>query len=260
MMKFDYTNKIDDQYGLRKNLLIWMLSALPMFLFSFVVAPTVKTVTKWPVLIVCWMSIIALLMWQFVLSLCVLNYDGHDLNKETLIKRSKYQKPVYPKTGKSSYRLLLWTIPFIVLSIAIQSDMIGLPEVDHFLAPLVKRLPAYDLSSLSKENFKGKWWILILLVLTLVFNYFLGEELLYRGILLPKMKGVFAKWDWFFNEVLFGFYHLHKLQVILSTALYFGFVFAFPSRLFQSSWMAAIIHGLEGVLALFFVLSVVLGI
>jgi membrane protease YdiL (CAAX protease family) len=83
---------------------------------------------------------------------------------------------------------------------------------------------------------------------------------MYRGILLPKMKGVFGKWDWFFNGILFGLYHLHKPQVIFSTALYFGFVFALPSRLFQSSWMAAIIHGLEGLLGIVIVLGVILGL
>jgi len=58
---------------------------------------------------------------------------------------------------------------------------------------------------------------------------------------------------------LFGFYHLHKPQIILSTALYFGFVFAFPAKRFQSSWMAIIIHGLEGLLAIMMVLGVILG-
>jgi hypothetical protein len=48
--------------------------------------------------------------------------------------------------------------------------------------------------------------------------------------------------------------------VILSTALLFGFVFAFPSRLFQSNWMAFIIHGLEGLFGVAMVLAVILGL
>ena len=91
-------------------------------------------------------------------------------------------------------------------------------------------------------------------------EYPLGEEFMYRGILLPKMNGVFGKWDWFFNGILFGLYHLHKPQIILSTALYFGLVFALPSKLFQSSWMAVFIHGLEGVLGLVMILGIILGL
>jgi uncharacterized protein len=121
-------------------------------------------------------------------------------------------------------------------------------------------LSQYDLSGLATPEYKGAWWILGLFLVTMIFNYFLGEEFIYRGILLPKMHGVFGKWDWLANGVLFGFYHLHKPHIILSTAIYFGFLFSFPSKYFQSSWMALIIHGLEGLLGLTIVLGVILGI
>lgn len=137
--------------------------------------------------------------------------------------------------------------------------VLDLPDVDAWVAPLLKNLPQYDMSSLSVAQFKGAWWLLALFLVTAIFNYFLGEEFIYWGILLPKMKGVFGQWDWFFAGILFGFYHLHKPQIILSTALYFGFIFAFPSKLFQSNWMAVIIHGTEGILGLIMVLGAILG-
>jgi membrane protease YdiL (CAAX protease family) len=43
-----------------------------------------------------------------------------------------------------------------------------------------------------------------------VFNSFLGEELLFRGVLLPRMNAVFGRWDWLANGVVFGAYHLHQ--------------------------------------------------
>lgn len=43
-----------------------------------------------------------------------------------------------------------------------------------------------------------------------VFNTALGEELLFRGLLLPRMRGAFGRWDWLANGVLFGVYHLHQ--------------------------------------------------
>lgn len=178
---------------------------------------------------------------------------------QTIRTRMKYQKPVNPKTGRSSYRLLLWTIPFILLSAVIQSGILSLPDIDGLMTPLIRHLPKYDLSGLSAAEYKGSWWILGLFILTGIFNYFLGEEFIYRGILLPKMNGVFGRWDWLANGILFGFYHLHKPQVILSTALYFGLVFAFPSKLFQSNWMAVIIHGLEGLLGIVVLLGIILG-
>ena len=37
-----------------------------------------------------------------------------------------------------------------------------------------------------------------------VFNTVLGEELLFRGLLLPRMNGVFGRRDWLANGVLFA--------------------------------------------------------
>jgi uncharacterized protein len=251
--------QLDKQYSLTKILTIWALSAIPMGILAFVITPKVAAVTNWPPLITYWIAIVFGLIWQFILSLMILKTDGHDLKWQTIVTRMKYQKPVNPKTGKSGYWLLLWTIPFILLSAVIQSGILSLPDIDSLMAPLIQYLPKYDLSSLATAEYKGAWWILGLFIVTSVFNYFLGEEFMYRGILLPKMNGVFGKWDWFFNGILFGFYHLHKPQIILSTALYFGFVFAFPSRLFQSNWMAVIIHGLEGLLGVLVILGIILG-
>jgi membrane protease YdiL (CAAX protease family) len=252
--------KPDDQYSLKKILIIWALSAIPMGVLAFVITPKVVAITNWPPMISYWIAVNIGLVWQFILSLIILKRDGHALNWQTVVRRMNYKKPVHPKTGKSGYWLLLWVIPFIVLSALIQSGVVGLPDIDSLMTPLIQNLPKYDLSSLAVSEYKGAWWILGLFIITSIFNYFLGEEFMYRGILLPKMNGVFGKWDWFFNGLLFGFYHLHKPQVILSTALYFGFIFAFPSRLFQSNWMAVIIHGLEGVLGVIIILGIILGI
>ena len=33
----------------------------------------------------------------------------------------------------------------------------------------------------------------------MIFNYILGEELLFRGVLLPRMNGGIGRWDWVAN-------------------------------------------------------------
>lgn len=248
----------DKQYSLQKIIIIWILSALPMAILAFVITPSLIPLFDLPPIIIYWFAINLGLIWQFVLSIIILKKDGYTISWSSVKKRLWFQKPQDPKTGKQSNWLFLWVIPFILLN-AIVSSGIGFPDLDRIAGPLIKNLPQYDLSKLASPEFKGEWWIIIVFVLTMAFNYFLGEEFLYRGILLPKMNGVFGKWDWFANGVLFGFYHLHKPQVIISTALLFGFIFAFPAKRFQSTWMAVIIHGLEGLLGLVIVLKVVLG-
>jgi membrane protease YdiL (CAAX protease family) len=253
------TGSSDEQYSLKKILIIWILSALPMAILAFVVTPALIPVLSLPPLIIYWLAINLGLIWQFILSIIILKLDGYIISWSTLQRRMWFQKPQNPKTGKPGIWLFLWVVPFIFLSVIVQAG-IGFPDLDRLAGPLIKYLPQYDLSKLATEEFKGEWYILGMFLLTMIFNYFLGEEFLYRGILLPKMNGVFGKWDWFANGILFGFYHLHKPQIIISTALLFGFIFAFPAKLFRSTWMAVIIHGLEGILGLTIVVKVIMGI
>src|SRR3712207_7874009 len=70
-----------------------------------------------------------------------------------------------------------------------------------------------------------------------LFNYLLGEELLFHGVLLPRMAGVFGRWDWVANTVLFGLYHVHKIwfwpSMIMSS---FGLTWA--AKRYRSLWMS----------------------
>lgn len=249
----------DDQYSFGKIILIWACSALPMGILAYVVTPKLIPVLGLPPMVVYWLSVIVGLVWQFILSLVILKREGVAMTWSGIRERTRFQTPVHPVTGIANKKLYLWVIPFILLSALLQVGRF-FPDVDALLRPWIQHLPQYDMSALAVPENKGAWWILLLYLITFVFNYVLGEEFIYRGVLLPKMKGVFGKWDWFANGILFGFYHLHKPQVILSTALVFGFVFAFPAARFRSTWMAVIIHGMEGLLGLALVLGVILGL
>ncbi len=248
----------DKQYSLNKIIIIWILSVVPMPILAFVITPFLIPKIDLHPGIVYWMAIIVGMIWQFILSLLILKREGYKIKWSDIRKRMMYQKPINSKTGKSTYWLLLWVIPFIILSGALQ--MVNLPDIETMLFPFINSLPKYDMGALASPEFKGAWWLLGLFLVSSGLNYFLGEEFLYRGILLPKMNGVFGKWDWLANGVLFGFYHLHKPQMFISSALVSGFLFAFPSKRFQSNWMAVIIHGAEGLFIFVLVLGIILGL
>jgi membrane protease YdiL (CAAX protease family) len=106
----------------------------------------------------------------------------------------------------------------------------------------------------------GAWGMLALFVLSALFNTFLGEELLFRGLLLPRMAGVFGRWDWVMNGLLFGLYHLHQPWRILSSAIGGILLYALPSRYFRSSWFGIIIHSGQSLYFAFLLLGLVLGL
>jgi hypothetical protein len=74
------------------------------------------------------------------------------------------------------------------------------------------------------------------------------------------MEGVFGRWSWVANGVLFGFYHFHQPWVMLDAALSGVLLMAFPSWRFRSTWMGIIVHSVESVYFAFLILGVVLGL
>jgi membrane protease YdiL (CAAX protease family) len=85
----------------------------------------------------------------------------------------------------------------------------------------------------------------------------LGEELLFRGLLLPRMLGVFGRRAWLANGVLHGLYHLHQPWSI-PKSLVNGMLYAYPTQRFQCVWMGIIVHSLQSIVAIVFVLVAVL--
>ena len=112
-------------------------------------------------------------------------------------------------------------------------------------------------SDRGEDFFRGAWGWFAVVVVFAVFNTVLGEELLFRGLLLPRMKGAFGKWDWVANGVLFAVYHLHTPWVIPTTLIDI-FALSYPSRRFQSAWMGIIVHSVQSVVVIGVVLALVL--
>jgi membrane protease YdiL (CAAX protease family) len=90
-----------------------------------------------------------------------------------------------------------------------------------------------------------------------LFNTVLGEELLFRGLLLPRMRRVFGRADWLANGILFATYHLHMPWVI-PTALLDTLALAYPSRRYRSAWLGIIVHSVQSVLIITASLALVL--
>ena len=95
-----------------------------------------------------------------------------------------------------------------------------------------------------------------MLVVLWIVNTVLGEELLFRGVLLPRMKRAFGRRDWIANGVLFALYHLH-LPWLIPANLIDMFAVSYPARRYQSAWIGIVVHSAQTVLFGFIVLTLV---
>ncbi len=256
-----------DQYSLRKILSIWAAAALPMAFLGWVLPALVGPLDLGVgdannVAFTRALFLTLGLIWQFVLSMAIIRHEEGDLRWSTIRRRCWLNKPRDPKTGQGRGKLWLWLVPVVFLAAAIQ--MAPLQDAWNALFPFLGEPSKYSFEGVvnsdeRKAALEGAWQVLGLFVVLGVFNTILGEELLFRGILLPKMQGVFGKRDWLANGVLFGLYHLHQPWSIFGSAIGGTLTYALPSRRFRSAWMGIIIHSVETVFFIFLALGLVLG-
>jgi membrane protease YdiL (CAAX protease family) len=257
-----------DQYTLWQILGIWVLAALPMGILSWVVFPAVSPDFRVDPLGAGVTRLILLtigLIWLFILSMIIVRKEEGDLRWATIKRRLRLNTPRDPKTGETRRRLWLWVIPVMIASAGF--DLALVPIVQKLwisLFPFLAEPSGYGMGTVlgSQEildRLVGAWWFFGLFVVLSVFNVFLGEELFFRGVLLPKMEGVFGRWSWVANGVLFACYHIHQPWVIAEN-LVSGSILAYPSWRFRSTWMAVIVHSAQNVFYGFLVLAIVLGL
>jgi membrane protease YdiL (CAAX protease family) len=265
----DAVAETGEQYSLAKILGIWALAAIPMGILSWVVFPAVSPDVGSDPLGAGVTRIVLLtvgLIWLFVLSMIIVRREEGDLRWATVKRRLRLNTPRDPQTGETRRRLWLWVIPFLIavtmyeLALKPYVDDLWVSILPFFAEPAGYSVAVVFESQEILDRLVGAWWFLGLYVVNAVFNTILGEEFLFRGVLLPKMEGVFGRWSWVANGVLHGCYHFHQPWGILASVISGVFLYAFPSWRFRSTWMGIIVHSAQSVYFSFLILGIVLGL
>ena len=258
-----------EQYSLAKILGIWALAAAPMGILGWmgwIVSPLLASRFGLDSLgsFATRLALITLgLIWLFVLSMIIVRREEGDLRWATIKRRFRLNAPRDPKTGESRPRLWLRVAPFLV-AVAVVELVLKTPIESAWVSvfPFLAQPQGYGFDVIFGFQdilvaLEGAWWFMASFVIFAVFNTILGEELLFRGVLLPKMEGVFGRGSWVANGILFGLYHVHQPWVI-PNAVFTGFLYTFPAYRYRSIWMSIIIHSAQSVYFASFVLEVAL--
>jgi membrane protease YdiL (CAAX protease family) len=239
------------QYSRAGVVAVWAAAAVPIGLLAWIVTPAVAgagaTPARFAVTLIG--ALTAGLIWQFVLVLALVAREQHSLRWTVLLRALWLQAPT--SAGRRHGRLWLWLIPFVLGSAVLDLAPIRLT------GPVSRDLGAFLGSTEGRDTFHGAWGLLALVVVLLVFNTVLGEELLFRGWLLPRMRGAFGRADWIVNGVLFGMYHLSEPWMIPHSMVKGVFLLAFPTRRWHSAWFGIAIHSAQSVFVLVLLLRVV---
>ena len=253
------------QYTLRQILGIWLAAGAPMWLLGWLAYPAMSVgLVESDAALLRVKLLTAGLIWQFVLSMLILYREEGNLRLITIRRRFWLNHPVDVKTGETKKTLWWWLVLLIPLTAAVGlGTRPVLVKLWSIVFPWLAEPKGYDGAALFSPELRSQWvgnWGLFGLFFVFgLFNTVLGEEFVFRGILLPKMKGAFGKWDWVANGVIFGFYHLHQPWGILNSVLG-GWIFAFTGKRFRSNWFPIILHSGETILLLVMIFGVVLGL
>jgi membrane protease YdiL (CAAX protease family) len=239
------------QYSLAQIVAVWAGAAVPMGVLAWIVAPWLRDQLGGDdpfaqALLIC---IAAGLVWQFVLVLILTRRELGGLGWSRVREALWLWAPRDPRTGRVGGRVWWWVLPFVVL--------FALEEFLSIPGPSVRDFGDFLNSDRGEDFFRGAWGWFAVVVMLAVFNTVLGEELLFRGLLLPRMKNAFGKWDWVANGALSAVYHLHQPWSI-PASLVDIIALAYPSRRFQSAWMGIIVHSTQSVVLIVVVLTLVL--
>lgn len=255
-----------NQYKLWQIIGIWLAAGVPMWVLGWLAYPTfsqgLDTADAGMLRI---KLLTAGLIWQFILSMIILYREEGNIRLETIRRRFWLNNPISPKTGEKDNRLWWLIIPLLVLMALL--SMVILPPVDELwlkILPFLAAPPGFTPDVLfatpeAQAQWVGVWSLFIWFFVLSLFNTVLGEEFVFRGVLLPKMKGVFGKWDWVANAAIFALYHLHQPWGLPGTFLA-ALVMTFTGKRFRSNWFPIILHSGQSVFFLVIILGLVLGL
>jgi membrane protease YdiL (CAAX protease family) len=182
---------------------------------------------------------------ELVAGLVLLRREGYRLTLAALRERIRWR---WPKGRKA------WVLAGVVLVLGMGLSMAmgpvnrELASVPGFEPPAwwgAASNPTVQVNSAADAfpdvEFRGNYlFVLLYLAIGLVFNIF-GEEIYYRGYLLPRMRGTFGKWDWVANGVLFTLKHIYQ-RWLYPGILVGGLSFAFAAGPLGSLPLAMVFH------------------
>lgn len=175
-----------------------------------------------------------------------------------LLRREGYRLTINSLQNRIRLRWLkgwkAWTVAVVVLILAMSLSM-AMGPVNTKLAgipgfgppqwwgnasnPLIKVSGAANVFP-DMQLQKNYLFVVVYFLIGLISNI-IGEEIYYRGYLLPRMHAVFGSWDWVANGVLFTLKHVYQ-RWLYPAILVGGLSFAFAAGPLGSLPLAMVFH------------------
>jgi len=227
------SNSAVKRLGFIPSYSIYIAAALLMYVLTKYLIPYLSSVTGQETILF-WFIVGGLGIFTplIITGLLILKSEGFKLNKETLTERLRFRK--LNKTD------LVWTLIGFI-STAIASTLI--------LKLLVVITGEFDTSPsfmIFEPLTKGRFWLLAVWFPYWILNI-LGEEFLWRGVMMPRQEIAFGKYTWLVHGFGWGLFHVAFGWKLLLTLIPLIFIQSFVVQKTKNSWTGVLLHaGLNG--------------
>jgi membrane protease YdiL (CAAX protease family) len=246
--------------GWKLSVLFFGVPGVLSLMASWVVSPGLVGMGMTPVIFAQVIPGVIVLALMLVAALTGFWLEGHPLTWVGLKERFR----LCPMTGK----LWLWVIGAGMFGI-IMDGSVG-PRLSHWLVgkgilPLPASIPAWldpRVDTPFMENFgvlRGNWAILGLAITAFTINT-LGEELWWRGYILPRQELAFGKWAWLVNGAMWAAIFHMSIYWEIPGLLPMDLLWVFVAWKSKNNTTLLIMHGLQLFSFPLFILLGVLGV
>jgi len=158
----------------------------------------------------------------------ILKMEGFNFSMSTWTERLRFRK--------TTKRDLIWCFVGLVVvgifsGIILKVLELAIGKFDHS--------PAF----MSFEPLtNGRYWLLLIWFPYWILNI-LGEEFLWRGVMLPRQEIAFGKYTWLIHGFGWGIFHIAFGWQLLITLIPLIFVQSYVVQKTKNSWIGVIMHG-----------------
>ncbi len=216
--------------GLLNSFLIFGIASIALFLETNFLIPFLSKQTGFEP-IVFWLIVagFGIFLPMLIAAYLILRSEGFKIDKDTWQKRLRFKK-----MNKTDW---LWSLGSIILIGILSFAIMKLLEV--LIGHVESQPPFMVFEPLTPD----RYWILLIWFPYWLLNI-LGEEILWRGVLLPRQEVIFKKYTWLIHGALWSMFHLAFGWQLLLTMLPILFIQPYVVQCRKNSWTGVVIHAI----------------
>jgi membrane protease YdiL (CAAX protease family) len=215
--------------GLSGSLAVFIPAALLMFCMTRYLIPYLSEVTGQETILF-WFIVggAGIFLPLIITGIMILRAEGYQLSGSTWKERLRFRKV----TGKD----LAWSVAGLV--IAGIASMLIMKVMEMAIGKFDHSPPFMAFEPLSD----GRYWLLLVWLPYWILNI-MGEEFLWRGVLLPRQEVAFGKNAWLIHGAGWGIFHIAFGWQLMITLIPLIFIQSFIVQRTKNSWVGVIMHG-----------------